>query len=269
MCDRSLCRPGYVGSLLNLPATAADSFYFPGLRATGSHQLAASLPALSYPRSSIAWTPPASHPFAAAATATAASSSSSSSPPPPYLPAALHPVGSGSKEAPEGPPRFYPHDGASRQERRRPSREDEMPLGQAKGPKYEPGPTGALQEADPGAAGSKEDLHGHRQHQTVNLNVTLLPPAATQLSPRAALQDGLPWSPTQGRPSRKKRRPYSKQQIAALESEFVRHEFINRQKRKELSHRLHLSDQQVKIWFQNRRMKKKRAVIREQALALY
>ncbi|KAL8183517.1 UNVERIFIED_CONTAM: hypothetical protein K2H54_043423 [Gekko kuhli] len=276
MCDRSLCRPGYVGSLLNLPAAAADSFYFPGLRATGSHQLAASLPTLSYPRSSIAWTPPASHPFAAAAgPGPATASSSSSSSPPPFLPVALHPGGGGSKEAPEGSPRFYPHDGASRQERRRPSREGaprepggEMLLGQAKGPKYEPGPAGALLDADPGVAGSKEDLRGHRQYQAVNLNMTLPQPAA-QLSPRAALQDGLPWCPTQDRPSRKKRRPYSKQQIAALESEFVRHEFINRQKRKELSHRLHLSDQQVKIWFQNRRMKKKRAVMREQALALY
>ncbi|XP_060113000.1 homeobox protein Hox-D12 [Heteronotia binoei] len=239
MCDRSLCRPAYVSSLLNLPAATADSFYIPNLRTNGSHQLAAtSLPALSFPRTSLAWSPGGVH--------------------------------KGALEG--GRAKYEAHEGASKAERRRPSREGApsqpsssrgLPPSPAKGLSYEPG---ALLEAEAGAEGLKEDL---KQQQTINLNVTLQPHAAAHFSHRAALQDGLPpWCPTAGR-SRKKRKPYTKQQIAALESEFVRHEFINRQKRKELSQRLHLSDQQVKIWFQNRRMKKKRVGMREQALALY
>lgn len=68
-----------------------------------------------------------------------------------------------------------------------------------------------------------------------------------------------PKQPKAPRPSKgdadyiaKRRHPYTKEQIARLEIEFGKQEFIQKDHREVISRDLGLTDRQVKIWFQNR-----------------
>ncbi|KAG9269048.1 homeobox protein Hox-C12a [Astyanax mexicanus] len=277
MGEHNLLNPGFVGPLVNIHT--GDTFYFPNFRASGG-QLAG-LPSLSYPRRdnvcSLPWNP----------------SESCNGYPQSYFgsPVSINPSFNRSCSEIARPEEkcYYGNGGGSREacsdggslKREERARETSVSVASDHGVHNGMGNGAAFTKYDYGTEHltqnppSCQSLESDSSSSILNDGgktsgsdpQTLVSPGNHHTS-NMSTGGGAPWYPMHTR-TRKKRKPYSKLQLAELEGEFMMNEFITRQRRRELSDRLNLSDQQVKIWFQNRRMKKKRLLLREQALSFF
>lgn len=79
---------------------------------------------------------------------------------------------------------------------------------------------------------------------------------SSSVTPTASSIATLGWAMTSE--GKKKRQPYKKDQISRLEYEYKVNPYLTNKRRGDLSVQLMLDEKQVKVWFQNRRMKDKK-----------